>query len=184
MVASLEQATDFVTSILPKVRTRFEEDGFLHPVSFIGAQVNPETGEPFDLGDKIAIIVITPDLLGVSMRDSQGVGMYTRGLRYVAKMCKAIMVVNVMEAWRLLLPKGEDSKSFDRKKFPKSLEHAPGREECIQIMMEHHKLSGKVMMWGAAITRDEQERGILAEFTGPDAIDGSGRFLGMVETPS
>jgi hypothetical protein len=170
MVASLEQA---------KVRTRFEEDGFLHPVSFIGAQVNPETGEPFDLGDKIAIIVITPDLLGVSMRDREGVGMYTAGLRTIAKMCKAIMVVNVMEAWRLLLPKGEG-----RDKFPKSLEHAPGREECIQIMMEHHKLNGKVMMWGAAITRDEQERGILAEFTGPDAIKGSGRFLGMVEAPS
>jgi hypothetical protein len=178
MVASLEQAQDFVTSILPKVRTRFEEDGFLHPVSFIGAQVNPETGEPFDLGDKIAII-ITPDLLGVSMRDREGVGMYTAGLRTIAKMCKAIMVVNVMEAWRLLLPQGEG-----RDKFPKSLEHAPGREECIQIMMEHHKLNGKVMMWGAAITRDEQERGILAEFTGPDAIEGSGRFLGMVEAPS
>jgi len=179
MVASLEQAKDFVDSILPKVRASFEDDGFLHPVAFIGAQVSPDTGEPFDIGEKTAIIVITPDQLGVSMRDSQGTQMYTMGLRTISKMCKAIMVVNVMEAWRLRLPQGTD-----RKHLPKSLEHAPGREECIQVMMEHHKLNGKVMMWGAPITRDAQERGILAEFTGPDVIEGSGRFLGMVEVPS
>lgn len=181
MVASLEQAKNFINSIIPNIRTGFDEDGFIHPVAFIGAQVNPDTGEPFDIGDKIAIIIITPEQLGVSMINSQGTQEYTTKLRLISKMCKAIMVVNVMEAWRLSIPKGED---LDRSKIPKSLEHAPGREECIQIMMEHHRLSGKVMMWGAAITRDEQERGILAEFTGPDTIDGTGRFLGMVEVPS
>jgi len=38
MLASLETATEFVTSILHKVRIRFEEDGFLHPrVLYCGA---------------------------------------------------------------------------------------------------------------------------------------------------
>ncbi|MCK9567552.1 hypothetical protein M0R72_01220 [Candidatus Pacearchaeota archaeon] len=180
MVISLEQAQDFITSILPKVRTNFEGNGFLHPVAFIGAQINPETSEPFV---ETTIIAITPEMLGVSMSNNQGVQMYTMGLRQISKMCKAIMVVSVIEAWRLMFPKGEDPRA-GRKNFPRSLEHAPGREECIQVMMEHHKLNGKVMMWCATITRDKQERGILAEFTGPDTIDGSGRFLGMVETLS
>jgi hypothetical protein len=40
-----------------------------------------------------------------------------------------------------------------------------------------------IMMWCALITRDAQERGILAEFVGPETIDGTGRFLGMLEAP-
>ena len=144
------------------------------PVSFIAAQVNPETGESFE---KPGIIVITPELLGVSMHDSQGTELYTMGLRQISKICKAIMVVNVIEAWRVKLPEGEN-------KLPKgSLEYVPGREECIHVTMEHQKLGTQVMMWGALITRD-QDRVILAEFVGPSTTDGTGRFLGMVEVPS
>jgi hypothetical protein len=177
MLASLETSTEFVTDLLHKVRIRFEEDGFLHPVSFIAAQVNPETGESFE---KPGIIVITPELLGVSMKDSYGTELYTMGLRQISRICKAIMVVNVMEAWQVIFPK-----DTDMTKIPKgSLEHVPGREECIRIMMEHQKLGTQVMMWCALITRDEQKRGILAEFVGPETIEGTGRFLGMVEIPS
>lgn len=176
MVASLEQAKAFVDSIIPNVQELFEKDGFITPVSFIGAQTGPN-GEPFP---DVSVIIVTPEMMGVSMKDSAGTQQYTTGLRIISKACKAIMVVNVMEAWRVNLPREE------RNKLPKgSLEHVPGREEYIQVMMEHHKLGvTKVMMWSAKITRDEQERGILSEFSGPDTIEGSGRFLGMVEAPS
>jgi hypothetical protein len=176
-VEDLAVAESFIDSIKDIARSNFEEDGVLTPVCFIGAQVNPATGESLDVG---TIAVITPQQLGISMANSSGTQRFTDAIRLISKKSKAIMVVTVMEAWVLKLDKKED-----RKSFPKLLEHAPGREECIHIILEHQKLGVKTKMWHALITRDEQGRGILAEFNGPTEFDkAEGRFIGFIDQPN
>jgi len=89
------------------------------------------------------------------------------------------MVATVMEAWVLKLDNPDD-----RKLLPKSLEHAPGREECIQIMLEHQKLGNKTKMWSALITRDEQGRAALGEFKVMNLDKAEGRFMGFIDHPN
>jgi hypothetical protein len=173
LINSIDVASSFVNTVIELAKTRFKEDGYLRPITFIGAQINPETGQPFD---DISILIITPELLGMSFKNSFDTQTYTDSVKLISKTCKAIMVVNVMEAWRVVL-----NNLNDRKSIKGSLEHVTGREECIQILMEHHKLGTQVMCWSSLITRDEKDNGHLSEFVGPTTIGKSeGRFLGFI----
>ena len=171
-VSTLEGANAFVDEIMQDARSIYEMDGLLTNVFFIGMQINPMNGEPFN---DIQILLLSPQQLGIDPNDKQR---YTDAIRMISKMTKAIMVVTVMEAWMLHT---EDRSLLERHR---SLEHVPGREECVQVMMEHDKLGTKVQFWTALITRDENGRGILAEFKGPTIMDRvEGRFIGFV-TPT
>jgi len=176
-VEDLEVTESFINNLKDTARINFEEDGTLTPVCFIGAQVNPMNGEPL-VGPSL-IIAVSPQQLGISMENSSGTQMFTDAVRMISRSSKAIMVVTVMEAWVLKLDNLDD-----RKSLPKSLEHVPGREECIQIMLEHQKLGTKTKMWSALITRDEQGRATLGDFKAMNLDKAEGRFMGFIDHPN
>jgi hypothetical protein len=176
-IEHLDIAEEFVIEIMGLVRDNYKKDGFLQPVCFIGVQINPIDGKPLDSVD---VVVISPAQLGISMADSSGTQRFTDCIRKISTACKAVMVVTAIEAWALTI---QDEEVLKNRKH-RSLEHAPGRTECIQIMMEHHRLGSKTKFWVASITRDEEGRGILSEFEGKISDKAEGRFIGFITPPS
>jgi hypothetical protein len=171
---SIEGAQEYIESAIELIKQQFKEDGYFNLITVIGAQINPETNEPYK---NVELVMITPVLLGININGPESIQLYTDAIKFLSKKSKAIMVTTIMEAWKVIMKNKED-----RASLPKSLEHAPGRIECINIVMEHAKLGTKSMFWSADITRDEKGHGTLGEFVGPTISDGcEGRFLGNIE---
>lgn len=175
-VGDLDVAKSFVEGFLPACKADFENDGYFNPLTFIGAQINPQNNTPFD---NVVVIVFSPNTLGIDLK-KEGTQVYTDAVRILSKACKAVMVITVMEAWMVNVNDKKDIKSIKG-----SFEHVPGREEGINIIMEHNKLGMNKMFWNAKITRDENNNPSLGEWEGPVITDKSeGNFLGFIEPVS
>ena len=62
-IEDLEVTESFIDNLKATARRNFEEDGALTPVCFIGAQVNPMTGEPL-VGPSL-VLAVSPQQLGI-----------------------------------------------------------------------------------------------------------------------
>lgn len=154
-------------TIVAGARLNFEVSGEVHPMSFILARLNPDTGERLD---RPAFLMVP---LGDHMDDKDRV----RGIQQ--ELCDrfdALAHVFVSESWIVNIdPAHVAEPELDA---IASLAEHPKRKEAITVSLEHE--DGRVATWLVPITRDKDGAPVLGETEESDA-PWDGRMSGYLK---
>lgn len=160
-------ALAFAASHFDWMREVLAERGQFLPMVVLLARRHPRTGEEFGRVEVLPIMF-------ADMGDDEQKDGNAGAVRSLAIKSCAVGVLFCMEAWCLQTKSAEE-----RSNYPRSLEHAPGRTEHLQVTLEHAALPASCC-WVAEIARDAEGRPRASEFQKLEGAAIGGRFAGFL----
>lgn len=131
--------------ILEKIRSIFEKDHQLRPVSILMATVDPRTNEKLEEPQTIII-------LAQSMANEEEKIGYSNFIREISARSESIFVVFATEAWSVVSSTKEPLAEDTLKKYAGRLNEHPSRQEIVMVTLD--LALGGSSMWIAEIKRD------------------------------
>jgi len=168
--AQIEEVCEFYRENAARI---FVETGYHEPMTFLFANVNPETKER----EPQLITVVNEGDFTSDTKER-----YSNVLREAAHVLDATGLIFITEAWTVSVVAEEEKTFREWEKVHGSLEHHSKRKEVLMFIVETSRKGSQ--LWTAEIQRDATGKPSLLPWVQTPSTGHSGRFVGILPQTS